>query len=174
MIQLLYDDSLKLSLFKTLNTSVIKKSLKRSVPDNDNLPKPILKKVKFTKNPKLFNFIEHNGENSCSFDFITAIIYLLHKDFPTFIESGIESTLLHELSSIFSLLGNNKFDPAQTDMIALIIDNKFSPTAQGEFSSVSEIIEKMFINAHDSFYLRIEDCYWCSNNHCSIVTEKSI
>ena len=38
-------------------------------------------------------------------------------------------------------------------MIALIIDNNLSPTAKGEFASVSDIIDKIFINADDAFYL---------------------
>ena len=71
------------------------------------------------------------------FDCITAILYLLHKDFPNFIKSGIESTLIDELSSIFLLLEKEKFDIGQKDMIALLIDNKFSKTARGEFASVS-------------------------------------
>ena len=79
--------------------------------------------------------------------------------------------MLNELLSIFILLDKEKFDIAKKDMIALIIDNKFSPTARGEFASASEIIEKMFINADNSFYLRIEYCYWCNDNTCSIVKD---
>ena len=36
---------------------------------------------------------------------------------------------------------------------------------------MSEIIEKMLTNADDSFYLRIEDFYWCNNNTCPIVKD---
>ena len=32
-------------------------------------------------------------------------------------------------------------------------------------------MEKIFINAGYSFYLRIEELYWCSHNNCSIVKD---
>ena len=162
---------IELATLSSLNTSLMKNSLKISAPNNDIIPTPVLKRVRFNMNPRLFNFITYNQQNSCCFDCITAIIYLLYQDFPNFIESGIESALLGEILSIFSLLDNDKFDIAQTDMIALIIDNDLSPTTRGEFVSVSEIIDKIFSNADDSKYLRIEDCYWCNNTNCSLVEE---
>ena len=74
---------------------------------------------------------------------------------------------MNELLSIFLLLEKDKFDITQAD----IIDKKFSPTAREEFASVSEIIENIFINADDSFYPRIKDCYWCNNNTCSVMRD---